>query len=209
MHSPTVSDFQCLKRILRYVKGTVSMGLTLYTDIDSTLRAYCDTDWADCHETRRSIAGFCTFLGCNLISWSAQKQDSVARSSTEAEYRTLSDTASEISWITAVLAEMGLKHVRPAEAYCDNLSAVHLTANPVMHKRTKHFETHYHYARERVAKGLLVVKNIPATQQLPTSSQSPCQTRASVTYGSNSVWTFPPRVCEGILIVLGLRPKTK
>ena len=142
------------------------MGLSLHTDTDSTLRAYCDSDWAGCHATRRSTGGFCTFLGSNLISWSAQKQDSVARSSTEAEYRTLSDTAAELSWIAAVLAEMGLRQVRPAEAYCDNLSAVHLTANPVMHKRTKHFETHYHYARERVAKGLLVVKHIPATQQL-------------------------------------------
>ena len=166
MHQPTISDFQLLKRILRYLKGTINMGLTLQSDIDSTLRAYCDSDWAGFNTTRRSTGGFSTFLGANIISWSAQKQDSVPRSSTEAEYRLLSDTAAELSWIDAVLAEMGLRHIRPAEVYCDNLSAVHLTANPVLHKRTKHFETHYHYARERVAKGSLVVKHIPATQQI-------------------------------------------
>ena len=93
MHTPTVSDFQLLKRILRYLKGTINMGLTLHSDTDSMLRAYCDSDWAGCRDTRRSTGGFCTFLGVNIISWSAQKQDSVARSSTEAEYRTLSDTA--------------------------------------------------------------------------------------------------------------------
>ena len=61
---------------------------------------------------------------------------------------------------------MGLHHFKPAEVYCDNLSVVHLTANPVLHKRTKNFETHYHYARERIAKGLLVVQHVPAIQQL-------------------------------------------
>ena len=90
----------------------------------------------------------------------------MARSSTEAEYRALSDTAAELSWISAMLNDFGIPQTDPAEAYCDNLYAVHLTANPVLHKRTKHFETHYHYARERVAKGLLIVKHIHATQQI-------------------------------------------
>lgn len=90
----------------------------------------------------------------------------MARSSTEAEYRTLSDTAAELSWISALLEEMGLRQLKPAEAYCDNLSAVHLTGSLVLHKRTKHFETHYHYARERVAKGAMLVKHVPATQQI-------------------------------------------
>lgn len=163
MHKPTLSDFNLLKRVLRYLKGTISMGLTLISDTDSTVRAYCDSDWGGCRDTRRSTGGFCTFLGSNIISWSAKRQDSVARSSTEAEYRALSDTAAELHWIDAMLRDFGVQQTVPAEAYCDNLSAVHLTANPVLHKRTKHFETHYHYARERVAKGLLVVKHIPST----------------------------------------------
>lgn len=65
-----------------------------------------------------------------------------------------------------MLTEFGIQQSAPAEAYCDNLSAVHLTANPFLHKQTKHFETHYHYANERVAKGLLVVRHIPSTQQI-------------------------------------------
>lgn len=130
------------------------------------MRTYCDSDWAGCLDTRRSTGGLCTFLGCNLISWSAKRQDSVARSSTEAEYRTLSDTAAELAWISLMLKSIGVKQTDPAEIYCDNLSAVHLTANPVLHRKSKHFATHYHFAREKVADGSQIVKHIPAAQQL-------------------------------------------
>lgn len=129
MHEPTVSDFNLLKRILRYLKGTINMGVSFESDTNSQLRAYCDSDWAGCQDTRRSTGGFCTFLGSNLISWSAKKQDSVARSSTEAEYRTLSDTAAELEWIVGMLNSIGVKQYTAAEVYCDNLSAVQLTAN--------------------------------------------------------------------------------
>lgn len=166
MHDPSVSDFNLLKRVLRYLKGTMKMGLQIEADSDTRLRAYCDSDWAGCQDTRRSTGGFCTFLGSNLISWSAKRQDSVARSSTEAEYRTLSDTTAQVAWISLMLTSIGVSLTDPAEIYCDNLSAVHLTVNPVLHKKSKHFATHYHFAREKVADGSLVVKHIPAAQQL-------------------------------------------
>lgn len=97
MHLPTVSDFSLLKRILRYLKGTMSMGLNIVKGEDLTLSAYCDSDWAGCRETRRSTTGFCTLLGKNLISWSAKRQPTVSRSSTEAEYRALTAAAQEVT----------------------------------------------------------------------------------------------------------------
>ena len=97
MHAPTVLDFSLLKRILRYVKGTMTMGINFRKDSDCTLRAYSDSDWSGCQETRWSTGGYCTYFGLNLISWSSQKQSSVSKSSTEAEYRTLSEAASEIT----------------------------------------------------------------------------------------------------------------
>ena len=166
MNKPTMAGFHLLKRVLRYLKGTIQMGLYLESDTNSQVRAYCDSDWAGCRDTRRSIGGFCTFLGTNIISWSATKQDSVSRSSTKAEYRTLSDIAAELSWICSILKSVGVPQTEVAEIYCDNLSAVHLIANPVLHKKSKHFATHYHFAREKVAAGTLVVKHIPAAQQL-------------------------------------------
>ena len=166
MHQPTVADFNLLKRVLRYLKGTVQMGLDLSSNTDSTLRAYSDSNWANCKETRRSVGGFCTFLGTNIISWSAKRHPTVSRSSTEAEYRTLSITATEIKWLSSLLREISVSQPDTPELYCDNLSAVYLTANPAMHNRSKAFDVDFHYVRERVALGALVVKHVPATHQL-------------------------------------------
>lgn len=126
MHAPTESDFLLLKRVLRYLRGTTNFGITFKSETDSAVRAYSDSDWGGCIETRRSTGGFCTFLGSNIISWSAQKQQSVSRSSTEAEYRTLSDTAAELVWLLNLLREIGIPHTTPPEVFCDNLSAVYL-----------------------------------------------------------------------------------
>ncbi|XP_033147559.1 uncharacterized mitochondrial protein AtMg00810 [Brassica rapa] len=166
MHSPTVSDFDLLKRILRYVRGTTDMGINFTKETDFVVRAYSDSDWGGCPSTRRSTGGFCTFLGSNLLSWSSLKQPSVSRSSTEAEYRSLSETATELHWIGSVMRELGIPMQTTPELYCDNLSSVHLTTNPSFHKRSKHFELDYHYVRERVALKALVVRHIPAQQQL-------------------------------------------
>lgn len=161
-----MSDYTLLKRVLRYVKGTLPMGINFNNECDNTLRAYSDSDWGGCKSTRRSTGGFCTFLGTNIISWSSKKQNTVSRSSTEAEYRSLSDTAQEITWISAILKEIGIPLPVTPELYGDNLSSVYLTANPAFHARSKHFEIDYHYVRERVALGSLIVKHVPATQQI-------------------------------------------
>ena len=166
MHSPMVSDCNLLKRILRYVKGTTTMGISIIKDTDFKLRAYSDSDWGGCSTTKRSTGGYCTFLGSNLISWSSQKQSTVSQSSTEAEYRSQSETACEITWLCILLRELGVPLPEKPELYGDNLSSVHLTSNPAYHKRSKHFALHYHFVRERVALKALVVKHIPAHQQI-------------------------------------------
>ncbi|XP_019099623.1 PREDICTED: uncharacterized protein LOC109132465 [Camelina sativa] len=139
MHMPTVADFSLLKRIIRYIKGTVHYGVDFSKNADFTLRAYSDNDYAGCPTTSRLTGGFCMFLGNNLISWSAKRKISVSPRSTEAEYRCLSVTAAEVNWLMNLLANI-----------------VYLSANPTLHKKTKHFKVHYHYVREQVAEGSLV-----------------------------------------------------
>lgn len=162
MHAPTVADFGFLKRILRYIKGTQHLGLHVNKLTTLQLSVYCDSDWAGCKETRRSTTGFCTLLGPNLLSWSAKRQAMVSRSSTEAEYRALGATAQEIAWISFLLRDLGISQPHATMLLCDNLSAVYLSANPAMHKRSKHFDTYFHYIREQVALGLIETKHIPA-----------------------------------------------
>lgn len=98
MHQPTASDFTALKRILHYLKGTLSLGIQ-FNKGPLQLIAFSDANWAGDPSDRRSTTGFSVFLGCNPVSWSAKKQSTVARSSTEAEYRSLAHTAAEITWL--------------------------------------------------------------------------------------------------------------
>ena len=149
MHAPREPHLQAAKRILRFLKATVSHGLW-FTKGNVHLTAYSDADWAGCPFDRRSTSGYCIFLGSNLISWSAKKQSTVARSSTEAEYRSLANTAAELTWICQLLADIGFSLPCQPQLWCDNLSAISLAKNPVFHARTKHVEIDYHYIREKV-----------------------------------------------------------
>lgn len=128
--------------------------------------AYCDSDWGGCQETKRSTTGFCTILGSNLVSWSAKGQDTVSRSSTEAEYRALAETAQEITWISQLLHDLNIPQDHSTLLLCDNLSAVYLSTNPALHKKSKHFDRDCHYIREQVALGLIETRHIPADLQV-------------------------------------------
>ena len=108
MHAPTEDHFRALKRILRYVKGTVLHGLQLHRNPYRDLLAYSDADWAGCPDTRRSTTGYLTFLGHNLISWCSKKQSTVSCSSAEAEYRSLVVATVEVVWIVQLLRDLHL-----------------------------------------------------------------------------------------------------
>jgi histone deacetylase 1/2 len=91
LHAPTTVHWTAVKRILRYLQGTVSLGLRLNKSASILVSAFSDVDWAGCPDDRRSTGGFAVFFGSNLISWSARKQATVSRSSTEAEYKALAN----------------------------------------------------------------------------------------------------------------------
>ena len=166
MHAPSVFDFHHLKRILRYVKGTVTMGVSFTRHTDFKVTAYSDSDWSGCPTTSRSTGGFSTYLGSNLISWSSKKQSTISKSSTEAEYRSLSETASEITWLCLLLKDLCIPLPATLLLLCDNLSAVMLAANPSFHSKTKHFTRDHHYIREQVALKAIEVRHISNKLQI-------------------------------------------
>lgn len=123
MHAPIVADFFNLKRILRYLKGTCHLSLNINAKIGFWLYGFSDSEWAGCRKTRRSTGGLYTFLGSNIISWSAKKHPTISRSSTEAEYCILSFTATELKWIASLLGEMSISLPDTPELFYDNLLA--------------------------------------------------------------------------------------
>ncbi|KAF5459013.1 hypothetical protein F2P56_023004 [Juglans regia] len=151
MHSPTEAHFKMVKCILRYVKGTVDLGLHFSSNSTLDLYAFSDADWAGCALTRHSTTGYCVFLGSNYISWSSKKQLNVSRSSTKAEYRAMAQTIAELTWISFLLRDLSITLHAPPMLLCDNLNALYMTVNSVFHARSKHIEIDYHYVRERVA----------------------------------------------------------
>ncbi|KAI5355191.1 hypothetical protein L3X38_008086 [Prunus dulcis] len=165
MHTPTEPHFAVVKRVLRYLAGTLTHGIH-FTYGGVHLQAYSDDDWASDVNDRRSTTGYVVFLGNNPISWCAKKQSTVSRSSTEAEYRALAITAAEMSWLRQLLRNLHLFLDRPPILWCDNISALALASNPVFHARTKHIEIDFHFIRERVTRGDMVVSHIPSSNQL-------------------------------------------
>ncbi|XP_071740211.1 secreted RxLR effector protein 161-like [Rutidosis leptorrhynchoides] len=124
LQAPASDHFQVVKRILRYVKGTIVYGLSFHHTPNPSILGYSDADLARCLETRRSTYGYSIFLGGNLFSWSAKKQPTVARTSYESEYRALANTVAEVVWITHLLREL---HVLPPDrptTLCDNKSVL-------------------------------------------------------------------------------------
>jgi len=156
MHDPRETHLAALKRILRYVRGTLHMGLLI--------RPSTPADCAGCPDTRRSTSGYALFLGDNLVSWSSKRQNTVSRSSAEAEYR-VANAVAEATWLRQLLSELHTPLRKTTLVYCDNISSVYMSANHVQHQRTKHIEIDLHFVRERVALGDVRVLHVPTTSQ--------------------------------------------
>ena len=166
LHSPTTTHWSAAKRSLRYVQGSLNLGLKIRNSRTMKISVFSDADWAGCVDDRRSTGGFAVFHGENLISWSVRKQPTVSRSSTEAEYKSLANATAEMIWVQKLLMELGVPHPPQTRLWCDNIGAKYLSANPVFHARTKHIEIDFHFVRERVAQKLLEISFISTKDQI-------------------------------------------
>lgn len=125
-------SYACSSLFKRYP----GQGIFLSADSDLTLQGWCDSDWAACPLTRRSITGWLVFLGQSPVSWKTKKQPTVSTSSAEAEYRSMAAVACELKWLEALLLSLGVQHPKAIKLFCDSQSALHIAKNPVFHERT-------------------------------------------------------------------------
>ncbi|KAK2457784.1 putative mitochondrial protein [Trifolium repens] len=166
MQNPSTMHWLALKRLLRYLAGSCDKGIFISATAPLNFHAYSDADWAGDKDDYISTTGYLLYLGDTPISWSSRKQRSVARSSTEAEYKALADTASELLWVLSLFTELGHTPTAGPVIYCDNLGATHLSANPVFHSRMKHIALAYHFVRENVQRGRFRVSFVSTNDQL-------------------------------------------
>ncbi|KAI5352184.1 hypothetical protein L3X38_005075 [Prunus dulcis] len=166
MSAPLTTILVAAKRILRYIKGIIDLGLTFTLQTAAArLSVYSDANWAGCPDSHWSTTGYVITLGTNLISWCSKKQPTVSRSSTESEYHALSHACAETTWLCSLLHELGVSLRFPVQLFCDNLSTTYMAANPVFHARTRHIELDYHFVREKVARGSHQVCFVPSVDQ--------------------------------------------
>lgn len=138
-----------MKRILRYVKGTLDYGITFKKGclpsskclpLLANIQAYCDSDWVGDPNDRKSTTDFVILVNGTPISWCSKKQSAVSRSSTEAEYCNMVDTTSELQWLMILLSELHVDLATVQVLHCDNISALALATNPVYHSKLKHIK---------------------------------------------------------------------
>ena len=154
MANPGPRHWVAVKRILRYLKGTMDDVLR-YGGSYSNLQVvgYCDADYAGDIDSRKSTTGYVFLLNGGAISWNSKKQPTVALSTTEAEYMAATHAAKEAIWFQRFFKETGFLLDGPMTIFSDNQSCISLSRNPTFHARTKHVEIHHHFVREKIEEG--------------------------------------------------------
>ena len=163
--SPRTSHRQAIKRIFRYLHSTLQYGIWYSCSSSLSIRGFSDSDFAGCRIDRKSTSGTCHFLGTSLVSWSSRKQSSVAQSTAEAEYVAAASCCSQILWMVSTLKDFGLNFAS-VPLFCDNTSAINIAKNPVQHSRTKHIDIRFHFLRDHVEKGDVVLHFLESEQQV-------------------------------------------
>ena len=167
MSNPSKDHWQGIKRILRYIKGTIDYSLTFSTNnTDLKLCGYADADWANDTETRKSTSGYLFQLAGSTISWRSQRQSVVALSTTEAEYISLSSATQEAIWLRRLMGDLGLDAFEPTVMFEDNQSAICLAKNPSNHSRAKHVDIKYHFIREAIEKKEIELRYCPTDEMV-------------------------------------------
>jgi hypothetical protein len=154
-----------VKRIFRYLVHTPNLGLWYPKGSIFDLLGYSDLDYAGCKVDRKSTSGTCQLLGRSLVSWISKKQNSIALSTTEAEYVAAGACCAQLLWMRLTLRDVGCKFSK-VPLLCDNESAIKLANNPVNHSRTKHIDIRHHFLRDHEAKGDIDLSHVSTDKQL-------------------------------------------
>ena len=164
--NPKEVHLQAVKRIFKYIQVTQNYGLWYPRDIDLTLHAYTDADWAGSMYDRKSTSGGGFFMGSRLVSWFSKKQSSIALSTAEAEYVVVASCCTKLLWMMKTLQDIQITCTPPISILCDHTSAINISKNPIMHSKTKHIPIKYHFLREQVLEQNVKLEYVPSKEQV-------------------------------------------
>lgn len=159
VNKPQKCHWVAAKRLLRYLAGTANIGL-VFTKNNEPLIAYSDADWEGCPMDRLSYTGYVFELSGAAISWKSKKQKTVALSSTEAEYVSLTEAAKEALYLQSILYELNLNDWANLTIFIDNRGAQFLAENPVCHDRMKHADIKHHFIRNLINSRTIVLEHV-------------------------------------------------
>jgi hypothetical protein len=171
LNNPSSIHMHAAKRILRYLQGTSTLGIT-YRPPPLRLHGYSDADWAGDMDTRRSTTGYVVMLNNGAIAWKSRRQPTVALSTMESEYMALTEATKELKWVRTLLAELGYsngKTNQPTDLFSDSQSAIALAKNPVSHARAKHIDLRHHFIREAIQDRIIWVQHVPTAEMTADS----------------------------------------
>lgn len=167
---PNATHVSAVKRILRYIRGTLDMHINTYGPVKPKdmhqLVAYCDADYAADIDDRKSRSGFLLMLNSGPVAWGSRKQTCTAGSTTESEYISASLASQEVIWMRRLLASIRFPQTGPTKLFSDNQAAIRLVQNPIFHQRTKHIATKFHKIREAQHDGEIALLYIATEDQL-------------------------------------------
>ncbi|GKB93730.1 hypothetical protein Tco_0979867 [Tanacetum coccineum] len=162
---PTEKHLTMVKRVFRYLKGTINIGLWYLKDTGFDLTTFADADYAGCQDSRKSTSGTAQFLGKKLVSWSSRKQKCTTISTTEAGYISLSSCCAQILWMRSQLTDNRFDY-KKIPLYCDSQSVITLSCNTVQHSRMKHIAVRYHFIKEQGENEIVELYFIKTAYQL-------------------------------------------
>uniref|UniRef100_A0A5S6QNT0 Reverse transcriptase Ty1/copia-type domain-containing protein n=1 Tax=Trichuris muris TaxID=70415 RepID=A0A5S6QNT0_TRIMR len=157
VESPTHRDWTAVKRVMRYLAGSVHRKLCFATEGSTVLTGFVDADWAGDHADRKSTSGHVFQIGHSSIVWSSKKQSVVAMSSTEAEYIAAWEACRELQWLRQLLRDMSLPQDGPTNVYEDNQSCIKVAQLDRCSQRTKHIDVRHHQLRDLQESGVVAL----------------------------------------------------
>jgi hypothetical protein len=166
MKTPHESHWKATKRILHYVRGTVQFKIHYSSGGTPLLVGFTDSDWVDDPDDHNSTAGYVFNLGSRPVTWAYKKQQAIALSSKEAEYRAIENESQEALWLRQILSEFGFQHQHPTILCYDNQSAIKLAKYLVQHQCRKHIELHMHFIRKLIHDQVIEVLFYPTEDQV-------------------------------------------